>query len=75
MRTCEICKYFSRLFNSPWFLANRYLGLSGDGNPLFTCKDLTPFRGVGLKSAGPGTGPCMISSCHHNRTLRSLFLL
>ena len=22
----------------------------------------------------PGTGPCMISFCHHNRTLRSLFL-
>lgn len=71
MWNMQIFKY---IFNS-WFLDNTwYLVLKSDGTPLFNRKDLTPVRVVSLMRARPGTGPCMISFCYHNRTLRSLFL-
>lgn len=71
MWNMQIFKY---IFNS-WFLDNTwYLVLKSDGTPLFNRKNLTPVRVVSLMRARPGTGPCMISFCYHNRTLRSLFL-
>lgn len=71
---CETCKYSSTLLILLGFLVTHDIFFQRSWYSSFYLQRSVAVRVVDLMRARSGIGPYVISFCHHNKTLRSLFL-